>query len=286
MKFNQIYIEITKDCNLKCPFCPSAFVRNQHMSLSDIEKVIQNTDKYTDTYYLHVLGETLFYPDIDQLLSIFDQYYKKVKITTNGLLLSRYTNVLLSHPSVKQVNISVQSWIQFTKRQQLSLTDDLIKFIKKNDQKITVVVRFWNDKNNDMVKELNKNVYDELIKNLNLVEDEESFSYNGGQNKIRLKPYLFISSDDEFIWPSLNLEVNNNANYCLGGKKQLAILNNGDVVLCCLDYTGKTKTGNIFENDLTTILNSEPYLDFIRLIKNHKSYFELCQKCDYRNRFN
>lgn len=284
MKFNQIYIEITKDCNLKCPFCPSAFVRNQHMNLRNIEKIIQNTDKYTDTYYLHVLGETLLYPDIDQLLSIFDKYYKKVKITTNGLLLSKYIDIMLSHPSVKQVNISVQSWIQFTKKQQLALTDDLIKFIEKNNQKITIVVRFWNDKNDNRVKELNKVVYDALIENLNL-EGENKF-IGDEKNKVRLKPYLFISNDDEFIWPSLDLEINNNANYCLGGKKQLAILNNGDVVLCCLDYSGRTKIGNIFENNLTTILNSEPYLDFLELIKNHKSYFELCQKCDYRNRFN
>lgn len=285
MKFNQIYLEITKECNLKCSFCPSAFIKGQHMDLCNIEEIIRKTSDYTDTYYLHVLGETLLYPKLDELLSLMDKNQKKVKITTNGILLSEYSEIILSHSSVKQVNVSTQAWLKLSDEYQEKLMKNLINFIKKNNNNLTIAIRFWNDKKDVKVQKLNEFVYNSLIEELNIHKGETDI-FITNKKTIRVRPYLLISIDNEFVWPSLDLKVNTNDNYCLGGKKQLAILNNGDVVLCCLDYLGHTKIGNIFENTLNEILNDKLYLAFLEKIRKHRSYFELCEKCDYRNKFN
>ncbi len=285
MKFKQIYLEVTKECNLKCSFCPAKFTAGKYLTTEQAKLIIERTKDYTDTYYLHVLGEPLMYKELDTLLSIMDDYHKQVKITTNGLLLAKSTEVLLKHLSVKQINISVQAWLPFNLEYQRELINDLITFIKKANQKFTITIRFWNDKQNETVQKLNNFVYHSLLMDLEGLDDKIN-SLTDFSRTIRLKPYLLISCEDEFSWPSLDHLNNLNSNYCLGGKKQLAILNNGDVVLCCLDYLGHTKIGNIFEQDLTTIFCGELYLKFSETLRKHQSYFELCQKCDYRNRFN
>lgn len=290
MKFKQIYLEITKECNLHCSFCPAVFTKGQQMSIEQIKNVIENTKDFTDTYYLHILGEPLLYSNLSKVFELMELYKKKIKITTNGLLLAKYQNLIFSYSSVKQINISIQSWLNFSQDYQLELINNLTEFILKNQNKLTIMIRFWNDKNDDLIHKKNKFIFEQLMSNLKEDEFEmKNLSYMDlklEKNLIRLRPYLFISLDDEFIWPSLEHQTNNNPNNCLGGKMQLGILNNGNVVLCCLDYLGHTKIGNIFEADLESILRDGPFLNFLESIKNHQSYFELCQKCDYRNRFN
>ena len=36
-----------------------------------------------------------------------------------------------------------------------------------------------------------------------------------------------------------------------------AVLYNGDVILCCIDYDGNTKVGNVSDSSLEEILSSE-----------------------------
>ena len=95
----------------------------------------------------------------------------------------------------------------------------------------------------------------------------------------------YISEADEFIWPSLDHSYNTNLTRCLGGKKQFAILNDGSLCLCCLDYKGSTKIGNLFIDDFSILLQNRNYLEAISGFNKRKPYFELCKKCTYRNRF-
>ena len=73
---------------------------------------------------------------------------------------------------------------------------------------------------------------------------------------------------------------------CLGGKTHLGVLVNGDVVLCCLDYSGKTKIGNLNENRLEEILSSDLYQNAMIKMQAGIPYFKLCESCLYRNKFN
>ena len=98
-------------------------------------------------------------------------------------------------------------------------------------------------------------------------------------------PYVTLSVEDEFEWPSLSDEVNQVRTSCLGGKSQMGILVNGDVTICCLDYLGYTKLGNIYEDSFENIKNSKLFNDVIKGWNDLKPYFELCKKCTYRNRF-
>ena len=94
-----------------------------------------------------------------------------------------------------------------------------------------------------------------------------------------------FSYADEFVWPNLNSDIVLPYTNCLGAKKQIAILIDGSVVSCCLDYNGNTKIGNIFEEPFDTILNSQLFKNVVRGFCDKKPYFEICKKCSYRLRF-
>jgi radical SAM protein with 4Fe4S-binding SPASM domain len=98
-------------------------------------------------------------------------------------------------------------------------------------------------------------------------------------------PYVNISVAEEFDWPNITDEDNIVNCSCLGGKSQMGILVNGDITICCLDYLGHTKLGNIYESKFSDILNNELYQNVLKGWNDLRPYFDLCKKCTYRNRF-
>jgi hypothetical protein len=62
-------------------------------------------------------------------------------------------------------------------------------------------------------------------------------------------------------------------------QEQLGILWNGDVVLCCGDYEGKTQFGNITMNSLPDILNSDEYHNILTCFSKGKIPFDICKTC-------
>lgn len=270
-KLYTFYVEITKNCNLSCPFCPSSNVCvNYNMSFENFITVIDKIKPYIKLLYLHVLGEPTLHPEFTRIIKYCKNEKIDIALTTNGTLLTEFKDLLLEDDMFTKINISLQSLIQFNIKEQEEYLNKLISFLKehsKKESKVPINLRLWNDKTDSNTIVLNDLILNKLEKYINC------------QNNVRL------STDDEFIWPSTSHSMNNTYSGCLGGKKQLAILNNGDIVLCCLDYEGKTKLGNIFKDNLEEILNSKLFLKVIEGFNNRKPIFDLCKKCTFRNRF-
>ena len=103
MKFNKIYIEITNYCNLNCSFCSRDDRIKHEMTLEEFKHIINEIKNYTESIYLHVKGEPLLHSKLDEILSICDENNLKTRITTNGTLLEKKKDILLSR--VKRIYI-------------------------------------------------------------------------------------------------------------------------------------------------------------------------------------
>ena len=88
-KFKKFYLEITSVCNLACSFCPPTERQKQFISVEDFSKRLDQIKPHTDYIYLHVKGEPLLHPKIEQLLDISHEKGFKVNITTNGTLINK-----------------------------------------------------------------------------------------------------------------------------------------------------------------------------------------------------
>ncbi len=259
-KFKKIYIEITNICNLNCPFCSIDDKQKKEMSLREFESILNKIDDYTDYLYLHVKGEPLLHSKFNEILKLCKKYKKKVNITTNGTLLNKRFNYILNS-SVRQINISLQSLIN------LDYLYDIIKsvdILSKNS--IQIQYRMWV-----------KNEYEKNI--VNILEEHYNTKIQGKNTK--LSENIYFNIDKEFIWPSLENSFINSQGTCYGTRSHIGILVDGTIIPCCLDSNGIINLGNIFEDDLEKIINSERFIKMKTDFQNNKICEELCKKCGF-----
>ena len=69
------------------------------------------------------------------------------------------------------------------------------------------------------------------------------------------------------------------AGYCFGMRDHFAILYNGDVTLCCIDYDGKTVVGHLKRKSLEEILSSARVGRIIRGFRHFRLVHPYCRKC-------
>lgn len=285
-RFKKVYIEITNICNLKCKFCPTTNRQPKFMSIDEFKHILNGVKPFTDYIYLHIKGEPLQHPNLGQLLSLAHENGLKVNLTTNGTLISKNKDVLLSSPSLRQINISLHSLEQndwFNEKEEYM--DNILTFIHeaKEQGSLIVALRLWNlgsELDDNRVK--NKYILDILKENLKL--DYNILDEFNKKRGIKIRDRLYLNEDLEFTWPDLNNDFHEEQGFCYGLRDQLGILVDGTVIPCCLDGEGKINLGNIFENSLEDILNSERSINIYSNFSNRIAIEELCKKCGYKER--
>lgn len=259
-QFKRIYIEITNFCNLNCTFCAKSTRSKQFMEVNDFEHIVNLISPYTDYIYLHVLGEPLLHPELDKILSICDNKKLNVNITTNGTLLQEKLALLLKH-NVRQFNISLHCENNDKKyfEKVFSACDELSKQSYVN-------YRSWIKKDKIIVNKI-LNHYNVSIEN---------------KTKQTLASNTFFSIEQPFEWDGKD---NSNSGTCYGLKNMCAILFDGTVTACCIDYDGKINLGNIFTSSFEKIITSEKFLTLKKALEENKFICDTCKKCDYKRRF-
>jgi radical SAM protein with 4Fe4S-binding SPASM domain len=282
-KFKKVYIEITNVCNLACKFCPQSKRKKEFISVEDFKLVIDEAKDYTDMVCLHVKGEPLLHPNLEEILNVCEDNNISVNITTNATLLLKNINIILNSKSVRQLNLSLHSISQneFDKDKYLC---DIIKSVRliNNNTNIFISYRLWN-LSDIKLNDKNKFIIDRLSKEYNI----DNLLELAKENKfVKLKENIFLNQDIEFVWPSLNLDIIDTKGKCMALKHQLAVLVNLDVVPCCLDQEGDIKLGNLKEERLNDILNKDITNKIIKGFENQNLVHPLCQRCEFRTKFN
>lgn len=69
------------------------------------------------------------------------------------------------------------------------------------------------------------------------------------------------------------------AGYCFGMRDHFAVLWNGDVTLCCVDFDGKTRFGSVAEKSLTDVLHSKPLAAIMKGFRRLRPTLPACRRC-------
>lgn len=265
--FRKVYIEITNICNMHCSFCPETKRKKEFMSLEHFEEVLNKIKDYTEYVYLHVKGEPLLYPNISKILELCNKYDLKTNISTNGVLLKEKI-ADINNKNIRQMNISLHS---FEKEEGLNKYLEDVTLCTEMLNKSGTIIRYklWNSETKD-----NKETIDFLEKRYNTKIIKDYIK------DIKLKENIYLSMKKPFKWPEEN-ECNVKGS-CYGLRGQIAILVDGTVVPCCVDNDGKIPLGNIFKEDLESILNSKKSQDIIEGFRNNKCVEKLCKSCTYK----
>jgi MoaA/NifB/PqqE/SkfB family radical SAM enzyme len=315
-KPNKIYFELTNACNFNCDFCPITISsrRTHFMDFSLYTKGIDDIvrSKITDTIGFHVLGEPLLYPQIFQALEYAKKHSLRIELTTNGSLLTEECVRNLIRCKLDKLSISLETSIAMDHESRGSQTRfeeyfqqvlNAVRIIHREDANLKLEISMMNpisgkyfDIDRDLKITAKNEAYREKL--LSLIRDllpvlSPPPNKRAVESQIRAlqlnKPLIIRIDDHTAIYIQMLGDWGNafaarkiypsKIGFCGYALKNIGILNNGEVTICCVDYDGKTSLGNLNDSDLASILMSERAC----LIRNGFKRLRLvdphCQRC-------
>lgn len=251
------------------------------------EKIIQQVAPLTELVCFHLMGDPLVHPKLSDFVAICEKYEVKIFFVTNGVLLKEANHNLLLSPAFHQVNFSLHSFFDNYKgKDPSSYLDKIFKwtevaFIQRPS--LYINYRLWNLQDVRGADTENKEM-------LNRIEKYFNFKLNKSidvrkQKSINIINKLYLHFDTEFIWPSVDLPVLGTSGTCYGLSSHFGILADGTVVPCCLDKEAAIPLGNLQHQTVLEILNSDKAVSILNGFKQNKLVENLCQRCQYIERF-
>ena len=144
-RFRKIYLEISNLCNLHCAFCPGTKRKPHTMTAAELSTILEKLVGYTDYLYFHLMGEPLCHPQLATFLDMAGAAGFRVILTTNGTLLARHSDLLLTHPAVNKVNVSLHAFEANDLSMPFSLyLANAFAFGRAAVGKKPVIYRLWN----------------------------------------------------------------------------------------------------------------------------------------------
>ncbi|MDP4087727.1 MAG: radical SAM/SPASM domain-containing protein [Bacillota bacterium] len=289
-RFKKVYVEITSACNLSCSFCPQTKRAPKFMKVEEFSDILDMVQPFTDYVYFHVKGEPLLHPQIDILLDLCAEKGLQANITTNGTLIGRAKDKLITKPALRQVNISLHSFDANEGNMDMDVyLDNILRFSKEASEKTEIITAFrlWNlDQSNitNSERQKNRHILGRIESFFGLpyrIEDQITKSRG-----VKLCERVFLNQDYEFKWPGLEQEYEGDRGSCHGLKDQIAILVDGTVVPCCLDGEGVINLGNIHNDTFSKIIEGTRAKNILEGFSRRELKEELCRRCGYRSRFN
>ncbi|MCM8542004.1 MAG: radical SAM protein [Lentisphaeraceae bacterium] len=289
IKFRKVYIEISNSCNLKCDFCPqSSLKRPTHfMDIELFDSLVKQIQPFARLLCLHVMGEPMYHPQLEEFLNICHKYKQDVSIVTNGVLLNDSNQALLLNPAVVQANFSLQSFENNYKgMDNKSYLSKIFRFTKRAFEErpdMHINYRLWNGESFEKALELNELTISRIRDEFGISREKmNGISLLGN----RLINNLFLNLSENFDWPTLDMPHRSNRGRCHALNNQMAILSDGTVVPCCFDCEGVIKLGDANKDSIVDILNSERAMNMFMGFKKQQLVEPLCQRCTYIERFN
>lgn len=268
-------IESTNRCNLSCVMCPHRIMtrKQEDMSMETFNKIIDQCKNYeVRSSYIHMIGEPILNSNIVEMINKLDSCGIHTSISTNGMLLSALKIKQLLTSSLRELVLCLDGLDQETYNKyriggNFSLVkrniDNCILFKKLylNEVKADLVVQIIRMTENKHQFKIFKEYYEKKLKGIGRVWIKEFSRFAG---------YVPEVSD---------VPVAPRRFKCSKLRTHLAIQSNGDFVICCRDFDGITKIGNIYEMTIYDAWHSVQYnsyrteFDF----KNWKN--PLCADC-------
>lgn len=273
--YKKVYVEITNLCNMNCSFCHGHNRPPRQMTSEEFSLVLDQLSDQTQYIYYHLMGEPLTHPLLPQFIRMAGERGYKSIITTNGTLLKKRADELIA-AGVHKVNLSVHSFETGSDEAHKTYIHQLVVFVEKAAaQGIIVVFRLWNQgcdngRNQTTLQYLQEDMHGEWKTNT---------------RGIKIRDNVYLEWGERFEWPDSKAQVKGTRYFCYGLKDQFGILSDGTVVPCCLDSDGVIHLGNIFTDDLSSILASPRVTDMVEGFRRGVATEDLCRRCGYAQRF-
>lgn len=283
---HKVYIELTSKCGLACDFCPSSSRAFSNMEIALFEKINKEVKVYTNDIAYHVVGDPLLVENLTEYLDISHSVGLHVHITTTGYYLKPHHTQELSHPAIKQINFSLNSYrgnsLPISLEEYLHKITSFTLAFRQLNSKAFINYRLWNKQEDNTHVTYNEEVINIVAKQLMV---SRGSMQKRNKNSLRAMYKVLFNFDSLFEWPSLDAPYVGDTGRCHGLTGQMAILSSGALVPCCFDYEAIINLGNLKNETIATILNKERSKALIEGFASNKITEELCKHCSYKKIF-
>jgi len=303
MKFEEIIIELSYNCNLSCTMCGfgkevNPFSRSKFLTFKDYKKVLQQIGSKVKTIRLNGRGESTIHPDFTDILYYTKKHYPNLNINLFSnfsfknrrileALIDNKVQLFISMDSPKQ-----EEMIAIRKGANFQFIIDNIKQLKDlqnrpfiiftiqetNIHRIFDIAKYAFDNNHQIL--YNTIRRDEGIDTFVNIVNERSNSISEQFQKVK---NLYSSSELQCLFPDqlagiklkvpTSTQTHGTMQRCPALDRELCIFYDGTTTPC--NMFNPYVYGNIFKQTLNEIWNSPERLEFLTSHKNH--YY--CQNC-------
>lgn len=273
-------VETVLGCNLSCPECAvgGGLITRQYGFLS-YENFVKMADKirnYCDYLYLHLWGEPMLNPDIIKMIK-YASKFTQTNISTNANTLTEQSINNLLNSGVSDIIVSIDG-----------VSQDCYSLYRKGGdvnralQSLSLLVKYSECASHSLMKKILQKL--KLIKKLpNIIPQYVVFKHNEDEMDkfieyckfINITPTFkapYIRNNSQFLYSNNQLYQRNIEKHeenrkkamrcCTDMQRTFTILLDGSVVACCYDHNGITTFGNIFEQTVEEICQTEAYQRF------------------------
>ncbi len=257
------------------------------MELALFENIIGQVAPISELVALHLMGDPLVHPQLQQMLDICHNANVKVFLVTNGVLLKPDKFALLLHPCLYQVSFSLHSYFDnhpdCDGKQYLERIFSYTERALQERCDLYVNFRLWNLQQPSEGETGNTNLLHQVAERFGFDVPTELDVCQ--KKSFNVKNRLYMHFDTEFVWPSLELPILGTSGTCHGLGSHFGILTDGTVVPCCLDKEAAIPLGDIGQTSILEILSAAKAQAMLRGFKQHRLVEDLCQRCQYIERF-
>jgi sulfatase maturation enzyme AslB (radical SAM superfamily) len=267
-----------------------------------------DTEGYLQGLYFHLLGEPLLHPDILDIVEYAAQRIPYSTLFTNGSLLTptiiptlfeRAPYVSISMQLIDEASFHLRgtamTWRQYVSRIQHAIQ---YKVAHPSPSQVRIQVGVKDETavfpHEDYFPQIAEQTLRENILQLfaTLPEhdrtsikatlDATTIPFTGN---LEVRPTISLSIKPMGNWRRVYQEGSVERGYCPVVGKDLGILTNGDVVLCHLDYDGRTAFANVHDQPLHTILENPTLRDTLDQFRQEGIVPQCCQSCRVPTKF-
>ena len=286
---NELLIEPTNICNLKCVLCPTSgdFMERSRgfMKFDNFRRIVNNIKGIVPEVILFFSGEPFLNKDIFKMIKYCSKQSIKTKISTNATVLDKGNAEKLLKSGLGKIvvsfdGLSKQTYEKYrvgadfdrvyenirnlcSRKRELGLRKPLIQ--------LQFIVMKHNEHELPMLEQVRKELGVDSVQIKSVVIP--TWFYEGRDAKRIAKKYLPRGFSR---YKSESLEISKPQSICEYVRK-CVILWDGRVCLCCYDVDGAYCFGNAISEEFTDIWNSSKYKHARAMIK--KRELALCKKC-------
>jgi radical SAM protein with 4Fe4S-binding SPASM domain len=301
-----IMLELTNHCNLACTTCPREYDYGKEMDkgmmgTDQAKKIIDELWPYLDSIGLTGMGETFLYNEIEEIVDY-------IKSKNNGIIISVSTNAQLpnfvKHIStlinkIDTIQVSIDGlgevYESIRKKADFKRLDENLRMLSgmcsgtNTDLMLNMVVTKENYLQMPLLvsyaEEIGIDYLDFTLFNLASVTQIERSYYEFFKSREFLKVFSAleetIHNTTKVTVTNKNFKTDNGFQKCPFPWTHFYICWNGFVAPCCAKpFPKELNFGNVFENKVIDILNSESYRKFRTLWYANKTP-AFCNKCHF-----